>query len=393
MKTATTMASLLMALCLFAGDSHAEQGQADDIGPIPPGYRPASNTDESELWYIEAKQEVELKQSPRLIRDPELNAYVRRVTCKVTGDYCKDLRIYILDVPYFNAMMTPSGIMVIWSGALLRIQNEAELALIIGHEFGHFKNRHSLQQFRKIKKSSAFLNTVGVLTYGTGADLVANLIGIASLQKFSRDHEREADKTGFSTVVNNGYDPRVGALLWDRMLQEEKAADYGKPLPVFASHPKSQERRDDLQAAAAAIDNPSSQRDAEAYRHETEKFQQQWLEGELSRRMYQSSIVVMTELLSVSPAEHKGLYTFFLAEAHRRKNKEGDRAKADELYAQATQLPDAPSGAWREYGLALKSANNKPAALAALNRYLALDPKADDRLFIEQYLKELQVAP
>jgi predicted Zn-dependent protease len=66
------------------------------------------------------------------VRDPALNAYVRSVLCKVTDDYCRDVRVYIVDVPYFNASMAPNGAMMVWTGTLLRVRNEAQLALVLG---------------------------------------------------------------------------------------------------------------------------------------------------------------------------------------------------------------------------------------------------------------------
>lgn len=383
----------LLFVSSFGDHAHAETKQPTKVEAIPAGYKPAGKTDEAELWYILDKIEADVKQSPRLIRDPALNKYVRDVTCKVTGDYCKDLRIYILDVPYFNASMSPNGMMQVWSGALLRMQNEAELALVIGHEFGHYKNRHSLSQWRKVKKSSAFLATFGMLTAGTGFDMAANLIGYANLAKFSRDKEREADQIGFETIVNNGYDPFVGAQLWDRMLREEKAIDYGKPLPVFASHPQAKERRDDLQMAAQAVANPGKTQDAKNYHANIDGFLLKWLDSDVSRRRFNSSLQALSDMEAGYPAEKKGLFTFYRAEVHRRRNRDGDKAAAATLYQQATTLPGAPAAAWREHGLVLKTANNKTEAVAALEKYLSLSPSADDKAFIDQYLKELKALP
>jgi beta-barrel assembly-enhancing protease len=392
MKHCFVIATFLMLL--FSDCADAASKQPTKVGAIPAGYKPTAKTDEAELWYILDKIEVDVKQSPRLIRDPALNKYVRDVTCKVTADYCNDLRIYIMDVPYFNASMSPNGMMIVWSGALLRMQNEAELALVIGHEFGHYKNRHTLSQFRKAKKSSAFLASFGILTAGSGLDMAAGLIGYANMAKFSRDKEREADQIGFETIVNNGYDPFVGAQLWDRILREEKASDNrNKPIPVFASHPQSKERRDDLQLAAQAIPSPGKKRDVDRYHNNTASYLNKWLDDEISRRMFNASLQTLTDIEANYASDKKGLFTFYRAEVHRRRNREGDKAMAASLYQQSTSLPNAPAAAWREHGLALKAANNKTEAIVALEKYLMLSPKADDKAFIDQYLKELKATP
>ena len=148
--------------------------------------RPAPGSDEAELWYAMERAETELKRSPLLVRDPALNAYVRDVACKVAADQCGNIRVYIVDVPQFNASMAPNGMLVLWSGALLRMRDEAELAFVLGHETGHFSARHSLRQWRKLKTASAWLGAFQIVAYGAGAGAVAELgtlAGTAALFK------------------------------------------------------------------------------------------------------------------------------------------------------------------------------------------------------------------
>jgi len=369
---------------------------AEAITSARPGDRPPPGTDEAELWFIMDESEIELRKSPLLVRDPALNQYVRDVTCKVAGEYCRDLRIYIVEMPYFNASMAPNGLMIVWTGALLRMQNEAELALVLGHEFGHYRERHSLQQWRKIKKDSAILSTFGLLTAGAGIGMVgqiAGMAGSAGLSKFSRDKEREADKIGFAKLVEQGYDPKVGGVLWDAMLREENARDYGKPTPVFASHPKTQERRDDLAAAAAQITNPGTDLGQDRFRTVMHPYLKTWLEGELTRRMYGTSIQLIGDLRETANPSGRGLYTCFLGEANRRRNKDADLAQAAKLYAEATTQPGAPPEAWREHGMALRAAQQPAAAIVAFQRYLTDMPKAEDRAFIKSYIDALESTP
>lgn len=366
---------------------------ADPIIAVEPGARPAAGSDESELWYAMDRAERELQASPSLVREPALNAYVRGVACRITDDFCADLRVYLVDLPYFNASMAPNGMMTVWTGSLLRIHDEAELALVLGHEFGHYRERHSLQQWRKLKKSSAFLGTFGVLAGGAGlgvAGMAANLVGAAGMMKFSRDKEREADTIGFSRLIVQGYDPNAGVALWERMLREENARDYGKPMPVFASHPQTRERRDDLRAAAAAIRDPGRESGQDRYRAATRPFLKRWLENELTRRMYASSIQAIGDLRDDGATEDAGLYSFFLAEAYRRRSLGDDRSRAVALYAEAVTQPGVPPEAWREHGLALRETGRTVEAAMALRRYLELSPVAEDQAFVLGYLAELE---
>ena len=72
------------------------------------------------------------------VRDPVLNAYVRKVLCRTIGDaHCAPIRLYIIRTSQFNASMAPNGMMQVWTGLLLRMDNEAQLATVLGHEMGH----------------------------------------------------------------------------------------------------------------------------------------------------------------------------------------------------------------------------------------------------------------
>lgn len=381
----------LLLACLAGSPAWA----ADPVDTALPGQRPAPGSDEDELWYAMERAERELQQHPLLVRDPALNEYVRGVACKVAADYCADMRVYIVEQPWFNASMAPNGMMVVWTGALLRFQDEAELALVLGHEFAHFRERHSLQQWRKAKNTSAVVGSIGLLAFGGGAGgagYLAGFLGQAQMYQFSRDAEREADRLGFDAATGQGYEAGAGARLWKRMKDEEDARRYGKPVPVFASHPRTAERLADVEAAARAHGEGGTA-GREAYRAVVRPFLAQWLEDELSRRMYDTSIRVITDLRALAEPDLQATYTFFLAEAFRRRGKDGDAVRAEALYEDALALPDPPAAAFREQGMALRARGERAAAAAAFRRYLALAPEAGDVAFVKQYLTELEASP
>ena len=357
-----------------------------------PGSRPVSGTDEDELWYAMERAERELARSPMRVRDPALNEYVRGVACKAAMDYCKDLRVYIMNVPAFNASMAPNGMMMVWTGALLRMRDEAELAFVLGHEAGHYRAQHTLRQWRRTKDMSAALSVFQVLAYGAGAPntaMLGTLAGYASLFKYTRDMEREADRLGFAAVVKQGYSPQAGVDLWARMLREEQTRPYEKRGVVFATHPATQERLDDMRAAAAVVPDPPANRDPAGYRAATRPFLENWLDAELAQRRYAGSLLIIGELLAEAPPADRGLLTFYLGEAYRRRGSAGDRAKAAELYGRAISMPGAPAAAWREHGYAMRDAGQRAQAREALQRYLRDAPQADDRAFVQREIDKL----
>jgi len=385
-------AALISALAgTFAGAAAAAP-----LPHITPGERPVPGSTESELWYGMDQAEKYLRQSPLVVHDPELQRYVEGVACKVTGDYCKDIRVYIVDYPVFNASMAPNGATLVFTGALLRMRDESELAVVLGHEFAHYQARHSLEGWESTKRTTALLNTFGLISWVGGIPLageIAYLGGIGGLSKQSRDNEREADRLGYAATVALGYDPQGGVRVWERMRREEQADKHHRTGGVFASHPKTEERLVDMRAAAAQVPTEHPVTNAEAYRAAMRPFLQRWMENELSRRTYDTSLQVLTELKDDATPDTAALATYYVAEAHRRRNKGDDMDQAGKLYAEALALPDPPAAAWRERAHYLHAHGDTPGAADALRHYLAAAPDADDAALMRHALEQWETTP
>lgn len=386
------VATLTAALTASLGSARA----ADPLPDLQPGERPVPGSTESELWYGMDQAEKEIRNSPLIVHDPELQRYVESVACKVATDYCKDLRIYIVDIPVFNASMAPNGVTFVFTGALLRMRDESELAVVLGHEFAHYKARHSLEGWQSAKRTTALLSTFGIITLGVGIPIAGNIAllgGMAGLSKQSRDKEREADTLGFAVATAHGYDPQAGVRVWERLNREEKADRTHKNRAVFASHPQTEERIADIRAAAtkASVQDPKTY--TEDYRAAIRPFLQRWMEGELSRRTYDTSIHVLGELKQDATPDTVALATFYLGEAHRRRNKGDDMTKAGQFYAEALTLPDPPAAAWREQGMLLRTQGDATGAATALRNYLQAAPAAGDAALIRHYLTKLESTP
>ena len=150
----------------------------------PPGYTPDMSTDEAGMWMQVDKLEKDIQSSPARIRDEKLNAYVQGLVCKLAGEYCGSIRLYVMEVPAFNAETLPNGAMVVWSGLLLRSENEAQLAFVLGHEITHYLHRHSLERMRRIVSTSGFMAVFGIVTAGAGVGLIglaANAAAVGAL--------------------------------------------------------------------------------------------------------------------------------------------------------------------------------------------------------------------
>jgi len=364
--------------------------QGDGSYGAPPA---ALNTDEAGIWMIFEQAERDIRRSPLLIKDPALNAYVREVVCKIAGPRCNEIRIYILDIPMFNASMAPNGMMHVWSGLLLRAENEAQLAFVLGHELKHYTAKHSLERWRSLRNTANALAFFSLIAAGAGVGFVgtlAQLAALGSLFSYNRDQEREADAGGLEALSASGYDVRAGAAIWAALIEEQKAnKDRRSPSLFTATHPSPDERMKTLREASdrlATAGAPGMTSEG-PFRAAVRGHRPGWLEGELSRGECDGSLVVIGRLLTVEPSSGELLY--FQGEAYRRRNDEGDLQRARESYERAIAAPTPYPQAYRGLGLVALKQGDKETARRAFSTYLERAPTADDRAMIEFYLRSL----
>ncbi len=145
-----------------------------------------------------------------------------------------------------NAFCMPGGKIVVYEGLLPYTQNEASLAIVLGHEIAHAVAKHSAEQMSKQIKNQygtqilgQVLNAAGV---SSGTTQIAQIIAQKGLQfrslKYSRDNESEADHMGLIFAAMAGYDPNVAVSFWERMSQG--SSNSGSDM--FSDHPSDAKR-------------------------------------------------------------------------------------------------------------------------------------------------------
>jgi beta-barrel assembly-enhancing protease len=155
--------------------------------------------DEAGLWFEMDRAEKTIAAAPERITDPALQQYLDQLNCKLAPDLCADVRVYLIRQPYFNAFMAPNGMMVIFTGTLIRTEDEAQLATVMAHEIGHYRGRHSLENWRHLKNVSNLMTGISAFA-GSGASVIAAFGAYANLASFSREQERDADTRGFTAL-------------------------------------------------------------------------------------------------------------------------------------------------------------------------------------------------
>ena len=347
-----------------------------------PAPDPAS--DEGGLWSLLEHEEQRIRRSPLLMRDRELHDYLHTVACKLGAEHCPDVRVYPIRTPWFNASMAPNGMLQVWSGLLLRVDNEAQLAAILGHEMGHYMQRHALARLKDARSRSAFATFL--MPFGLGGLLGAWAV-MANQFSFSRDQEREADRIGLILMRQAGYDPREASQVWSNLLAEASVhpgANVSKTSPLFATHPASAERRETLAKLAGEGGGDTFQSE---YLVRTAALQRDLLEDEIKRAEFDESIVLLDRLVKRSSERADLLY--YRAEARRlRAQKEDVDLALVDLNA-ASAMPEAPPEVQRSMGFICQARGDKPAARDAFARYLQAKPDAGDAAMIQSYLREL----
>jgi len=216
-------------------------------------------TGKSQLMFVSEDQEiaVDKENSPHQfssdygpVQDPELNKYLDDTGKAIAEQTHRPQMPYsfrAVNATYVNAYAFPGGSIACTRGILLEMENEAELAALLGHELGHVNARHTAQQMSKGTITSLILTGVGAYAEQQGSDLadlttgLGNIAAGALLAKYSRDNEREADSLGMRYMVQSNYSPEGMIGLMDILRSMSKR----KPNAIetmFTTHPMSDER-------------------------------------------------------------------------------------------------------------------------------------------------------
>jgi predicted Zn-dependent protease len=388
-----------LSACLATGVGHARVLPKEMVPLIGPGYR-AVDQDEKGMWQQMDRVEEEVAGSNLLIKDPQLTTYLRDLIGRVGGPAAKDMRIYLARIPEFNAVMFPTGFAVVFSGLLIRMRNEAQLAGVIAHESSHFLRKHQLREWRDIRRKTDIFS---FLAMGTGlaggvtgvyaGDLVqlAQLGTVLSLLKYSREMEAEADAMGVRLLAEAGYDPMAMSETWEQLIGElDLSAKYRRKkrdrnFSLFETHPAPESRMADLKISAAEVTQPGRTYDAYRARYlaALATIRPTLLDDQVKLNDPGASQYVVDTLAKDG---WNGLLRFQEGEIWRLRNRAGDDVRAAQGYAAAILYPDAPPDAWRWHGIMLMKEGRQVEARSAFARYLQLEPNAPDAALVRQMM-------
>jgi predicted Zn-dependent protease len=216
-------------------------------------------TGESQLMMVSEEEEIQMdrRYSPMQFssdfgatQDSALNAYVSQVGKAMTPWTHRAQMPYsfrVVSATYVNAYAFPGGSIACTRGILLKLDDEAELAALLGHEIGHVNARHTASAMSKGMLSQAVIGGFSILADSAApgfGQITSQLGGIgagALLASYSRDNERQADALGTEYMVRAGYGPTGMVGLMDMLRSLSQSKPSGVEI-FFSTHPMSDER-------------------------------------------------------------------------------------------------------------------------------------------------------
>lgn len=200
----------------------------------------------------------EVERTSKLINDPVVTEYVNRIGQNLVrnSDAKVPFTIKVIDSDEINAMALPGGFFYVNSGLILRADEEAEMAGVMGHEIGHVAARHWGRN--QTKGEIAQWATIPLILLGPGGWAGYGIyegLNVAmplSFLKFSRDQEREADYLGLQYMYKSGYDPNAFVSFFEKVEAEERRRPGSIP-KIFSTHPPTPDRVQKAQEEISTI--------------------------------------------------------------------------------------------------------------------------------------------
>jgi len=274
------MSRLLTAICIFVNLGILQaQPPAAPSQPAPLAAQPSQSPDPA-LKFTKVDDALrseadaldeQFEKRGLVLHDPSLQAYVDSIGHRVLGDRPVPekvtWRFLVVSDPAANAFALPNGSVYLTTGLLALLENEAQLAGVIGHETAHIFERHPYLENRDIRKKTVISEIIATaaafapggfaarLATAAGAN-VSTLLLVESVYGYSRAMESQADQEGLVSMSAAGYDPHAMAVAFE-LLDEESSFEFQPRSTFFHDHPDPKKRREDAMTFAGAHTPPN----------------------------------------------------------------------------------------------------------------------------------------
>ncbi len=200
------------------------------------------------------------QQGGRYVVDPELSVYVNQVgqkLARVSDRPDLPYEFVVLNDGTPNAWALPGGKIAVNRGLLELLDDEAQLAAVLGHEIVHAAARHTAQKMAQSTLMQVGMLAAGAASRGSEYDqLIAMGAGLGAnlwQARYGREQESEADKYGIDYMVKAGYNAQAAVELQEKFVALKEGRKSGAMEALFASHPASEQRVEENRALAANL--------------------------------------------------------------------------------------------------------------------------------------------
>lgn len=387
---------VLLALLL---STHSLAGKILPIdeaqGPVP------ADSEEQRIWSVGKQHQKMVRDKGQSVEDPEMERYLEGIVQRLLGDTATDIGLEI-DVLVFrdatvNAWAYPDGTIAVQTGLLAAMENEAQLAAIIGHELSHYLNRHAYQQLVGKKSQSALGQGLGILATA----LVASQTGVVdpNLMKsgqvwtelvtsgYSRSHELEADEEGLRMLAAAHYEPEQSLPAFEALRIDDD--DQVNIADMWSSHPDIDSRLKNLTKDIKELPQTVEQaNDSVSYYRAVGPALLANADLHHQARQYASARKDLSKYTQAFPANGEGY--FRTGEAWRKQAPDGpDFGPRTDAYLSAVKNQPDFAPAYKELGMAYRQAGDSARAARYFDRYLELAPQAADAGIIRAYREAL----
>jgi len=220
-----------------------------------------------------AKAHQQVLQEYGVVQDARLQAYVNNLGQRLARQSHREQlqwHFTVLDSPEVNAFALPGGYVYITRGIMAYLQNEAELAGVVGHEIGHVTARHGAQRATRQQDAGLgvlaasvlgiVLESQGVSGAGRLASELSQTVASGYIASYSRDQELQADSLGAEYLARTAYDPRnmvnvINSLKSQERFAADQARAEGRAAPTsgswLSSHPSNDQRLQQISQQAS----------------------------------------------------------------------------------------------------------------------------------------------
>ncbi len=191
----------------------------------------------------------DLKKEKPISQDVKENTFVRCIANAITREVGGNWEVIVFEDKSLNAFALPGSKIGVHTGLLDLVDNQHQLAAVIGHEIGHVLARHSNERMsQKVGAQMGISLIAAVAAPQTPLGQTAvSLLGVGAqygvIMPFSRLHESEADQIGLELMAKAGFNPAESVTLWQKMAQ---ASQGEQPAEFLSTHPSHETRIDDL---------------------------------------------------------------------------------------------------------------------------------------------------